>query len=165
MCKKHNMKKLCYLLCRRYYFRKYCLIYYMKRLVLVFFVGLVLTSSCRKVIEDTKKSFVLDVITNGQWYVSSYDEAGTVITSQFSGYTFQFFEDERIIAYKGASSQQGTWTGNIADYSITSSFTDAVDPVNKLNGTWVLKDSGDDFVVAERQTDQGLMKLRLEKVQ
>lgn len=136
----------------------------MNRLVLVLCLSLTLSSSCKKAIEDTKKSFVLNVITDGQWYVTSYDEAGTLITSQFNGYTFQFFEDERIIAYKGASSQQGTWSGNIADYSITSNFVDAEEPVSKLNGTWELKDSGDNFVVAERDTAQGKLKLRLEKV-
>ena len=136
----------------------------MKRIVMLLIVSLALTASCKKIVEDTKKAFVLDVITDGQWYIKSYEEAGSLITSQFNGYKFQFYEDLKLTAFKGASTVDGTWTGDITNYSVTTNFADATEPLNKLNGTWILKDSGDNYVIAEMDTNQGKMHLTLEKV-
>jgi hypothetical protein len=131
----------------------------------VLFVAFVLSSllCCKKIVEDTKRNYILDIMTNGQWYVESFLEGDTDITNEFDGYSFQFREDGTVSGIKDGSTEDGTWEGNTANYSITSNFANAAPPLIKLNGTWMLKDSGVDFVAAEMQVSSGKNRLKLRK--
>ena len=103
-------------------------------------------------------------ITNGQWKVESYFIDTVAITAEFNGYTFKFNEDGSVVGYNGATSASGTWVGEVRDYSITSEFPGEGDPLIKLNGHWIIKDSGTTFVKAELQTSGSTMHLHLVKV-
>jgi hypothetical protein len=131
----------------------------------VLFVAFVLFSllSCKKIVEDTKRNYILDIMTNGQWYVESFLQGDTDVTNEFEGYSFQFREDGTVSGIKNSSAEDGTWEGNTTEYSITSNFPNASTPLLKLNGTWMLKDSGVDFVVAEMQVPTGKNRLKLRK--
>lgn len=96
--------------------------------------------------------FAIQLITTGEWQVESYLEGSASITALFDGYRFQFQQDGTVIGYKDASETHGTWEGDLANYSITSVFPVADDPLRKLNGTWKIRDSGMSFVKAELQT-------------
>jgi hypothetical protein len=105
----------------------------------------------------------MDVITNGVWIVQQYIEGPNNISSQFLNYTFQFYANGTVTGNIDSSATSGTWAGNISDYTITSEFPSAGDPLKKLNGVWKIKDSGLDFVKAEMTTSAGLCRLSLVK--
>jgi hypothetical protein len=120
--------------------------------------------SCKKVIDDKKREAVMSFITNGQWKVESYLVDTVSITSEFEGYKFKFNEDGTVEGDNGTISAAGTWVGEVRDYSITSDFPTAGYPFKKLNGHWIVKDSGDTFVKAEMTSGNTTMHLHLVRV-
>ena len=106
----------------------------------------------------------MSFITNGNWKVESYLVDTVSITAEFEGYKFKFNENGTVIGDNGSISASGTWVAEVSDYSITSNFPDAGDPIQKLNGHWIIKDSGVTFVKAELSTNGTLMHLHLVKV-
>lgn len=125
---------------------------------------ILLACSCKKVIEDQKRQAAMSFITNGNWKVESYLVDTVSITAEFEGYKFKFSENGTVIGDNGSTSASGTWVAEVSDYSITSNFPDAGDPIQKLNGHWIIKDSGVTFVKAELSTNGTLMHLHLVKV-
>jgi hypothetical protein len=119
--------------------------------------------SCKKAIENKQRDMLVDAITNGEWVVHQYLEGPTDITSEFSGYSFQFEEAGAVHAKYGVVINHGTWAGDMNTYSITSQFPNANDPLKKLNGTWRLTDSYWDYVEAEMITSTGKNFLHLIK--
>src|SRR5436190_1639210 len=105
---------------------------------------ILLLGSCKKLIEDKKKDALLGIITDGLWHVEEYNEATVIITDQFADYNFQFNSDGSVSGNNGISNTVGTWTGDVKNYTITSDFPGAEDPLKKLNGLWKVKDSGND---------------------
>ena len=120
--------------------------------------------SCKKVVQDQKKQAVMSFITNGHWKVESYLVDTVSITTEFNGYKFKFNEDGTVVGDNGAASTFGTWIGEVSDYSITSEFPGASDPLQKLNGHWLVKDSGLTFVKADLKTGSATMHLHLLKI-
>lgn len=119
--------------------------------------------SCNKIVEDVKRNAILDIMTNGQWYVESYLENSDDRSAQFEGYLFKFNDNGTVTGQSAGSSDQGTWKEDITDYSITAEFPSAGEPVSKLNGKWIWKDSGNDFVITEKTTETLIYKLKLRK--
>jgi hypothetical protein len=119
--------------------------------------------SCKKLVENTQRNALMDVITNGQWHVETFMNGTDSITSEFSGYNFKFNEDGTVVGLKDSINITGSWQGDIANYSIISSFPETAQPLTKLNGTWKIKDSELDYVAAEMTTLQGTMILHLRK--
>lgn len=128
-------------------------------ILLIFSLG-----SCKKLIEDQKRQAAMSFITNGQWIVASYLVDTSSITGQFNGYKFKFDENGTVTGTNSNSITSGTWVAEVSDYSITSEFPGATDPLQKLNGHWIIKDSGTSFVKAELKTGTGTMHLELNKV-
>jgi hypothetical protein len=106
---------------------------------------------------------LLDAMTNGKWFVEQYLEGTTNVTGTFEDYDFQFFKDGTVTGFYSAGSTNGTWQGDINNYSISSQFPSAADPVKKLNGLWKIKDSYWDYVEAEMNTPNGKNILHLKK--
>ena len=103
----------------------------------------------------------MSFITNGQWKIESYLVDTVSITNEFDGYTFKFNEDGTVTGINGTTTISGTWIGEVSDYSITSDFPGADDPVKKLSGHWVVKESGSTFVKADFKTTTSTMHLHL----
>lgn len=53
---------------------------------------------------------VTQSVTSGNWLVTLYNESGSVHTSDFSGYAFNFDASGDLAAAKGSSVQTGTWS-------------------------------------------------------
>ena len=119
--------------------------------------------ACKKAIENKKKDLLLDAITNGTWYVSQFKEDSTDITIDFYGYNFNFKDDGTVLSSYGALGAAGTWSGDVNNYTITSDFPGADDPLKKLNGVWKITTSYSDYVEAERPTTSGKYYLHLQK--
>lgn len=120
--------------------------------------------SCKKFIEDKKRQAAMSFITTGHWMVESYLVDTVSVTGEFSGYNFKFNEDGTVDGIKGSVIEEGTWAGDVNTYSITSNFPSAAEPLVRLNGVWVIKDSGLDFVKADRNTSTAVLHLFLKKV-
>ena len=125
---------------------------------------LLLALSCKKAVEDQKRQAVMSFITNGHWKVESYRIDTTSVTAEFDGYKFKFNDNGTVVGDNGSISSSGTWVGDVSDYSITSEFPGAGDPFQKLNGHWIIKDSGLTFVKADLKTGSAVMHLHLVKV-
>jgi hypothetical protein len=105
--------------------------------------------SCKKIIEEKQKDRFISVMTNGEWYVDAYMEGTVAMTDLFTGYTFKFEENGTVTSLNGPVKVDGTWTGDIANYSINSNFPSADNPVRKLNGSWRITDTETNYVHAE----------------
>jgi len=119
--------------------------------------------SCKKAIENKQRDILIDAMTNGQWLVQQYIEGTVDISFEFYGYRFQFEENGAVHALLGPSVLDGTWQGDVNNYSITSQFPSASDPIKKLNGIWKITDSYLDYVEAEMNTSNGKNILHLRK--
>jgi hypothetical protein len=117
---------------------------------------------CKKVVEDIKRNYVLDIMTKGRWYVELFNEGSTDVTADFAGYEFQFYENGKVDGIKSTTTQQGTWAADVSALTITSNFPSAVAPLQKLNAVWKLTDSYPDLVVAQTVvgTETHYLKLR-----
>lgn len=137
----------------------------MKKLLLLtsLFIATGSLLSCKKAIEQKKEDIVVDAITNGIWVVEQYIENSVNISNDFLDYDFQFFKDGTVKGSKSGNISNGTWTGSASNYTITSNFPGASDPVLKLNGSWKITDSYWDYVEAEMTTPSGKNILHLRK--
>ena len=134
---------------------------FLRLTILVVFINLI---SCKKAIEKKQLDILIDAITNGEWQVHQYLESSVDITSQFSGYGFKFEKHGTVQAKQaGSSVADGTWVGDIDNYTINSQFVTAPDTIKKLNGTWKLTDTYWDYVEAEMTTSTGKNFLHLIK--
>lgn len=121
------------------------------------------TFSCKKAVENKKEDLIMSAITDGIWVVEQYLEGANNITIDFANYDFKFNNDGSVVGTKAGNSTTGTWMGNATNYSITSNFPSAVDPLPKMNGVWKLTDSYWDYVEAEMTTASGKNILHLRK--
>ncbi|HVU58019.1 MAG TPA: hypothetical protein VHD83_23320 [Puia sp.] len=138
----------------------------MKRLyILILLFPVALSFSCKKLIEQQAEKAIMNIITNGNWYVNQYIQGSTDITANFSGYLFKFDANGTVTGTKNSVSDIGTWSPDVNARTITSGFPSAAPPVSLLNGIWKIKDSGTDFVLATYTdtTSQTPNTLRLQK--
>jgi hypothetical protein len=134
----------------------------MKNKLLSFFLISALFSSCiKQAIEDTQKQRVIDAVTKGAWFVSSFKLDSSDITPAFAGYLFYFKEDGAVVAVRDSVASNGTWIGDISSRTITSEFSTAVHPILLLNGTWKIEDSYTNYIVASMVTPAGKNQLAL----
>lgn len=120
--------------------------------------------SCKKAIENKQRDLLIDAITSGEWKVHKYIEGSVDVTNQFYSFSFKFEEQGTVHAkYAGSLIADGTWTGDINSYTITSQFPGAGDPLQKLNGVWKLTDSYSNYVEAYMNTANGKNILHLIK--
>jgi hypothetical protein len=117
-----------------------------------------LLGACSKAIEEKKEDIILDAMTNGQWYIYSFIEGSTDISSSFAPYTFQFYRDGKVSGFTTETEDKGTWVGDVNALSITTNFPTASAPVSKLNAVWKITNNTWDYVKAET-TVQGVKHL------
>ena len=97
--------------------------------------GIFLLQGCEKLMEQAKQDALVDAMMSKTWYVAQYTEVNTVVTSEFSGYDFNFKSDHSVIAKKGTVSVTGDWGADINTKMLSASFNSG-NPLSKLNGTW-----------------------------
>lgn len=135
----------------------------MKKLGLIL-LTLTVFASCKKAIEQKAQDAILSAMTSGQWVVTNFTSNGTDITSDFSGYTFQYFDDYTVNANKnGTLDKTGTWQGDVNTMSISANFANAVNPLLLLNGTWHITNSSWTYVIATMTIGTEVRTLRLDK--
>jgi hypothetical protein len=131
--------------------------------LIIIYLGLFGLFSCKKFVRQQEENAILKIMTTGQWMITNYTDAGTDITSSFSGYSFQFQTNGTVSGIKGDTIVNGTWSANINNHSISSDFPTAGIPLNMLNAVWVITDSYTDSVSANANIDSAINYLSLKK--
>lgn len=135
------------------------------RLLIGIVLGMFLLSGCKKTVENAQLDALMNLITTGQWQVSSFVKGNLNVSEQFTAYAFQFKSNETVDAISnGAVVKTGTWVGNTTNLTIQSNFENAGLPLNLLNGTWSIKKTSTTYVEATRQVNAELWALRLDKL-
>ncbi len=135
----------------------------MKKHILII-LSLVLLTACKKTIEKKAEDAILKAMTDGQWVITNFTTNGTDITSDFTGYKFQYFSDYTVDAIKnGTVEKTGTWLGDANTMNISADFPNAVNPLLLLNGTWHITDNSWTYVKATMTVGSEVRTLRLDK--
>jgi len=136
----------------------------MKKILFYLLLGTLSTTiSCKKAVDKKVENYIIGIMTDGRWYMQEYTEDGTDLTYQFDGYEFQFYENGKVDAIRDNTTLSGTWKGDISNYTITSNFPSAGQPLSKLNNSWKITDSYTNAVYAEANTGTSLNKMLLVK--
>jgi hypothetical protein len=137
----------------------------MKKIALFSAISLlVITSSCKKAIEQKQKDIIIEAMTTGRWFVEQYKDTTTDVTADFFGYEFQFYESGTVDGILNTTTRSGTWSSDISSYTITAAFPPAAgDTLKRLNYTWKITDSYLDYVEAKTTTASGDNILHLRK--
>ncbi len=108
---------------------------------------LVLNTACTKDSSTGIVNNVTPIVTTGDWQVSLFSERGTNETSDFSGYSFTFQPDGKLIVVKASAIvKQGTWSEDnssgklIIDLGIKDNTNK---PLGKLTDDWILTAKSD----------------------
>jgi hypothetical protein len=136
----------------------------MKKLFTLFYL-LFLLSGCEKVKEKIGQDLVIQAMTSGQWVITRFTQGGTDITSNFSGYKFQYYENKTVDAIKnGTTERTGNWDGNATAMTTWANFPAAPSPISLINGTWNITNNSWDFVEASQTNGVETKTLRLDKL-
>lgn len=131
-------------------------------IIAIFFL---LLSGCKKSIEKLKENAVISAMTEGQWVIKSFVKNGTIITSDFDGYKFQFYSNNTVNALKNNIVEKtGTWNGDITTMTIAAEFPNVLLPLSQINGNWHIDDNSWTFVVASKNSGSETKTMRLEKL-
>jgi uncharacterized protein YegP (UPF0339 family) len=131
-------------------------------IIAVFFL---LLTGCKKSIEKLKENAVISAMTEGQWVIKSFVKNGTIITSDFDGYKFQFYSNNTVNAIKNNIVEKtGTWNGDVTSMTITANFPNVLLPLSQINGNWHVDDNSWTFVVASQNSGSETKTMRLEKL-
>jgi len=126
--------------------------------LLTFFTG------CKKAIENIQEDMVIKAMTDGQWRVTKFTRDGNDVTAGFSPYMFQFKANETVDAINnGTKESTGTWKGNAEQRTISSSFSNAAQTLQLLNGTWQITRNSWTYVEATQTVNSEVRTLRLDK--
>jgi hypothetical protein len=132
--------------------------------ILPFLLGVSLFISCKKEAVAVAEDLIVQAMINGQWVVTSFTQNGNNITSNFSGYKFQFYSNRTVDAIKnGVKEKTGNWGGSTVTMTTWVDFTAAPAPLILINGTWNVIDTGFDYLEATQTNGTEIKTLRLEK--
>jgi len=136
----------------------------MKKVIVALSLAIIL-AGCKKNIEKIKENAVISAMTDGQWVITNFVNNGTVITSDFSSYKFQYYSNKTVDAINnGVVEKTGTWDGDASAMSITANFPNAGPTLTLINGTWHIDNNSWTFVVASQTSGSQTKTLRLEKL-
>jgi hypothetical protein len=137
----------------------------MKRLLPFLTAILFLSLSCKKAKEAIYEDLVIKAMTDGQWAITSFTLNGTNITSDFSGYKFQYYSNKTVDAIKNGSVEKtGTWDGNATNKTTSANFPSAINPLQMINGIWNIIDNGWTYVTASQTVGTDVKTMRLDKL-
>lgn len=127
---------------------------------LVFFAA----AGCKKKVESVKEDLLVKLIVEGQWAVTKYTRGSADVTAEFSPYSFQFNRNFTVDALNNNIVETtGTWNGDITTKTITSNFPNPNLILVKLNGNWLVTDSGLTYVECTQTINGDACFLRLVK--
>lgn len=125
---------------------------------------ILLLAGCEKTIEKIKEDAIIKIMTEGQWAITSFARNSSDITTSFTGYKFQYYSNKTVDAIKnGIVEKTGTWDGDGATMTTWANFTGATTPLNLINGSWHIDNSGLTYVEASQTITGEIKTMRLDK--
>jgi len=95
--------------------------------------------SCKKIVDQAQQNALYDLITNGRWELTRFNDAGTDRMAEYAGYQFQFFRNSTVSAFKtGQPEVSGKWTSNLQNLSFTADFSSAGLPLSRFTTGWII---------------------------
>jgi len=135
----------------------------MKKLIPLLSI-IILLGSCKKTAEKIGEDLVVKAMTDGQWKITKFTQNSTDITSNFSGYKFQYYSNKTVDAIlNGVKDRSGNWDGNASAMTTWADFPGSQAPISLINGTWNITDSGWTYVEAKQTNGTEVKTLRLDK--
>lgn len=120
-------------------------------------------------IQEIQTNFIIQVMTDGQWKVSTYNQGTTSKTADFANYKFQFKNNNTVDAMlisNNSVSATGTWSADADKKTITSNFAiGSAAALLLLNGTWTITKNSLTYVEATQTINGTELFLRLDKIQ
>ncbi len=127
-------------------------------------LGFLFLTGCKKILEKKAEDAIVKAMTDGQWVITNFTTDSTDITSDFSTYKFQYFDNYTVNAIKsGTVENTGTWLGDVNTMNISANFPGASTPILLLNGTWHITDNSWTYVKATMTVNGEARTLRLDK--
>ncbi len=107
------------------------------RLLIAFllFIGI---SCSKEKSSEIKENLILDFMSAGTWTLDFFTANSVNVLPEYEGYTFQFYRNGSVDAFKGLQVMTGTWYGSQEERSITASFPQGSGPLLRFNTTWFL---------------------------
>lgn len=137
----------------------------MKKTTAALLLLIVLSTGCKKAIENKKEDLLIQAMTDGQWAITNFVYNGNTITADFSNYKFQYYSDKTVDAIKnGTVDNTGTWDGDISSRTTWANFNNVSNPLNLINGSWHIDDNSWTFVIASQNTGGQTKLMRLDKL-
>lgn len=134
----------------------------MKRILII--LSLVCLAGCKKTIEKKAQNAIMKAMTDGQWVITSFISNDSNITTEFSAYRFQYFNNYTVNAIKnGTIENTGNWDGDVYSMNIVADFPNATNPLLLLNGTWHVTNNSWTYVEANMTVGNSIRSLRLDK--
>ena len=135
----------------------------MKKLLAAFCL-ILFAAGCKKTAEKVAEDAIVKAMTSGQWTVTSFTQNSTDITSNFSGYKFQYYSNKTVDAIKnGTVEKTGTWDGDGATLTTWANFDNVTAPLILINGAWHIDNNSWTFVVASQTNGSETKTMRLDK--
>ncbi len=120
---------------------------------------------CKKAVQNAQEDLVIKAMTSGQWVVSTFTQNGSDITTNFTGYKFQYYSNKTVDAIKNGSLEKtGTWDGQASTMTTWANFTNATTPLSLINGSWHIDNNSWTFVVATQTVGSETKTMRLDKL-
>lgn len=79
---------------------------------------------------------ISNVVQNGSWKITYFNDSGTEKTNLFMGYNFTFNSNGSVVAVYNSSSVSGTWTEGNDDSMNKLYLTFSASPFDKLTDDW-----------------------------
>jgi len=115
-------------------------------------------------VKKKEENIVVNAMVNGQWKVTKFKKGSTDVTTDFSSYLFQFKTNFTVDAINnGTIEKTGSWNADASAETITSTFSNAANPIVLLNGTWQITNNSWTWVEASQTVNGEVQNLRLDK--
>jgi hypothetical protein len=129
--------------------------------VLMLIVIAISVAHCSK--EEIQQNLITKAMTEGQWVVQQFTENSQDLSSEFTPFTFQFYENGQVQAINGTTITNGTWVGDANARTITSTFPATNNTLQRLNDTWQIFNNTFTMVEANPTTQSRIAYLKLVK--
>ncbi|HYM95241.1 MAG TPA: hypothetical protein VET23_13960, partial [Chitinophagaceae bacterium] len=104
-------------------------------------------AGCKKAVQQVLQDAVIKAMTDGQWAITNFTQNGTDITTDFSGYKFQYYSNKTVDAIKnGMVEKTGSWDGSTTTMTTSADFPNATAPLSLINGSWHIDNNSWVFV-------------------
>lgn len=134
----------------------------MLRVVLLLLLVVNFSSCIKEQVQKKVEDLVVQVMVDGVWEVSKYQEDTTDMTAPFVGWECRFLENRTCTATKGSTIVSGTWDGSYADQTMSGHFGN-IEPLIRMNGTWKIIRSTYTTGQFERLVNGKVFKLEIKK--